>query len=82
MKTLDMLKDNKGTTIIGGGLSVGSIILSLLPAEVRDGCMTAVMNSENPLFSSILLVAGIILLVIGPSIMKRNGKEDEKKANG
>jgi hypothetical protein len=72
------LQDSPITTIAGAGLGAGTIVLSLLPTEVRDGCMAAVMDSNNPLVVSILLLAALLLTVIGPSLASRN-KETKSK---
>ncbi len=67
---------NRAVTAAGGILGFGGVILALLPAEVRDTCMKAVMDSNNPLVTSILVIAGLILTTIGPSLAKAKAKSN------
>lgn len=66
------LSQSRATTFTGGGLSVGGIILALVPSNVRDTCVDAVSNSDSPMIVSILLIVGIALTFIGPSFAKKS----------
>lgn len=72
------LLEKKATTIVGSVFGFGGIVLSLLPEGVRDTCVAAISDSENPLTVAILVVAGLILTVIGPSLAP-NKKADQSQ---
>jgi len=59
---------SKATTVVGSVFGFGGVILSLLPEGVRDTCVAAISDSDNPLTIAIMVVAGLILTVIGPSL--------------
>jgi hypothetical protein len=69
----------RATTAVGGTLGFGGIVLSLLPADVRDPCVNAVASSGSPLTTSILIVAVLLLTVVGPSLGKNKSSEDQGK---
>lgn len=69
-KTMKKVSESKITTAVGGLTSVGAIIVTLIPEEVRVPCMTAVSTTENPLIVGILLILGIALTLVGPSLAK------------
>jgi hypothetical protein len=68
------LSESRATTLLGGSLGIGTLVLALLPAEVRAGCVEAIQNSNNPVFIAIMALGAIVLTVIGPSITAKNAK--------
>lgn len=78
MKATEVLKDTPRTTAAGGILGFGGIVLSLLPSEVRDACLSAVNESGNPVIVSALVSAGLVLTIIGPSLAARK-KSDQSE---
>lgn len=62
---LDKVATHKLTTVSGMAIV---LITALMPPDIRDSCYTAVVNSSSPLFTSGLLLAGLGLTVLGPSI--------------
>jgi hypothetical protein len=70
---------SRATTVAGGTLGFGGIVLSLIPSEVRDPCVTAVATSGSPLTTSILIIAGLLLTVVGPSVAKNKNAQDQSE---
>lgn len=73
------LRESRITTGLGAVLGYGGILMSILPSNVRDACVSAVSSSENPLFISIMVVAGLTFTVVGPSIASRKKPQDPSK---
>lgn len=68
------VSEDPKTTLIGSVLGFGGVVLSLLPAGVRDACFSAVNESGNPVIVSVLVSAGLILSFVGPSLAKKTQK--------
>ena len=68
---IQALRESRATTAAGGVFSGTAIISFLLPHDVKNGCLTAVQNSDNPLFVAALLTAGLAFTIIGPSLAKK-----------
>lgn len=71
-RTVKSLSESKLTTAAGGITLFAGILLPLIPSEVRANCVDAVTQTENPLMMGSLVVAGIVLTSIGPSLAKRS----------
>jgi hypothetical protein len=59
------------TTVIGGIFSLGGILLTLVPSDVRSACVDSISSSENPALMGGLVVIGIVMSLIGPSLGKK-----------
>jgi len=68
---LQQLQQSRATTLTGSLAAISGIIIALIPRNVWDACSTAVQETGSPLFTSVLLIAGISLTVIGPSLASR-----------
>ena len=69
-KTVKKLSESKGTTIAGGIASIGAVIVSLIPSGVWESCSNAVNQTGSPVMTAALLIAGVGLTIIGPSLAK------------
>lgn len=77
---LQAISQSRTTTLTGSVATLSAIVISLIPRDVWDACSEAVQTSGSPLFTSVLLVAGISLTVIGPSLAPRS-QERSSEAN-
>jgi hypothetical protein len=71
------ISGNPKTTLTGASLGVSGVILALLPPAIQDACMDAITSHDNPLVIGVLVITGILLTVIGPSLAKK-GKPDDQ----
>ena len=71
MTKIQEIQRSKLTTAIGGIFSLGGILLTLIPSDVRSVCMDAVGSAENPALVGGLVVLGIVMSLIGPSLGKK-----------
>lgn len=71
-KGLNNLAKSKTTTVLGGLSAFTAIVISLIPSELRATCMDAITTTENPLFTGGLLVVGLVLTLIGPSLRNQS----------
>ena len=69
-KTIKKITESKSTTIAGGIASVGAVIISLIPSNVWASCSGALNETGNPVMTASLLIAGVGLTIIGPSLAK------------
>lgn len=69
-KTIKTLSESKGTTIAGGIASIGAVIVSLVPSGVWASCTGALNETGSPIMTASLLIAGVGLTIIGPSLAK------------
>lgn len=65
---IEKIQESPATTIGGGLLGLGGILLMFLPSDIRSSCMEAIQTSENPLVYGGVAVAGILLTIIGPGL--------------
>ena len=70
-QAIQTVTEHKGTTLVGLLAMVGSGLLTLVPPDVREPCMTAVQHSSNPALIFGLMVVGGGLTIAGPSLAKR-----------
>lgn len=75
------LSENPKTTITGGLLGAGGMIIALLPPAIRDACMDAILSHDNPLVIGSMVIAGIVLTVIGPSLAKNKKTDKREESN-
>ena len=64
--------ESKGTTVTGASLGIGGVVLALLPPTIQDACMDAITSHDNPLVIGAMVISGILLTIIGPSLASRN----------
>ena len=69
-KTVKAITESKATTIAGATASIGAVIVSLIPSGVWASCTGALNETGNPVMTASLLVAGVGLTIIGPSLAK------------
>lgn len=62
--------ESRKTTVTGLVTILSAGVLALIPADIRDTCLTAVQNSDNPAFVGGLLATGVALTIWGPSLKK------------
>ena len=62
------MSEKKGTTLSGLGTLILSGVLTLLPDEVRAGCIDSITASDNPALIGGLMIVGVALTLIGPSL--------------
>lgn len=67
-QVVNKLQESPATTMGGGILGLGGIVLMFLPSEIRGACMDAITTSENPMVYGGIACLGIILTVIGPGL--------------
>lgn len=70
-QVVQSMTEHRGTTIIGLLATLGSGLLTLVPTEIREPCVTAVQNSSNPSVVFGLMAVGVGLTIAGPSLAKR-----------
>lgn len=67
---MQKVAESKTTTVTGGLSAVAGVILALIPAEVRGGCIDAIQGADNPMLVGGLVVVGLILTLVGPSLKR------------
>jgi hypothetical protein len=75
-KFISSLSKSRTTTIVGGLAGFGGLVLALIPSNIRENCIGAINESENPVILAGLVTIGLILTIIGPSFNK-SAKKDE-----
>jgi len=70
------LSQSRTTTFVGSLSGVGAIALVLLPQDIRDGCVSAISNSNNPLVLGGLVAVAIVGGYMGPSLTDKNGTKN------
>jgi hypothetical protein len=68
---LQQLQQSRATTLTGSLASISGIVVALIPDNVWDACSAAVQETGSPLFTGTLLIFGLALTVIGPSLATR-----------
>jgi hypothetical protein len=71
------ISGNPKTTLTGASLGIGGVILALLPPAIQDACMDAITSHDNPLVIGGLVITGILLTVIGPSLAKNKEPDNQ-----
>lgn len=75
---LQALASSRKTTLTGSLATFSAILISLIPDNVWSACSAAVQETGSPVFTAILLVSGISLTVIGPSLASGPQKPSSK----
>jgi hypothetical protein len=70
MQELRSLVQSKKTTAVGTTSVIAGLIIGLVPQDVWKTCGESVAQTSNPLFVSALVIVGLGLTVIGPSLAK------------
>jgi hypothetical protein len=70
MRKLQSLAKSKKTTAMGTTSVLAGLIIGLVPQDVWKTCGESVAQTSNPLFVSALVIVGLALTVIGPSLAK------------
>jgi len=68
--TVKKLSESKSTTIAGSIASIGAVVISLIPSGVWESCSGALNETGSPIMTAALLIAGVGLTIIGPSLAK------------
>lgn len=69
---LQQLQQSRATTLTGSLATISGIVIALIPDNVWDTCSSAVQETGSPFFTGILLISGLALTVIGPSLASRS----------
>lgn len=67
---LQSLANTRKTTALGTTSVLTAVIIGLIPQDTWKICSDAVSQEANPLFVSALVIVGLGLTVIGPSLAK------------
>lgn len=67
---LQSLAKSRKTTAAGSLSIVGAVVIGLIPHDVWKTCGESISETSNPLFVSALVILGLGLTVIGPSLAK------------
>lgn len=70
-KAATKMSGDKRTTIAGMSAVILSVVTTMLPENIRQQCMDAVTQTDNPAVTASLLVGGVILTVWGPSLASK-----------
>ena len=67
---LQSLARSRKTTAAGSLSIVGAVVVGLIPDDIWKTCGESISQTSNPLFISALVIVGLGLTVIGPSLAK------------
>jgi hypothetical protein len=67
---IQRIQQSRVTTLTGSLATISGIVVALIPDNVWDACSAAVQETGSPLFTATLLISGLVLTVIGPSLAK------------
>lgn len=70
MSKIQKLQQSRATTLTGSLATISGIVIAFIPDNVWDACSSAVQETGSPLFTGSLLILGLALTVIGPSLAK------------
>lgn len=67
---LQSLAKTRKTTLAGTFSTLTGIIVAFIPQEVWSACSASIAESNSPVLVASLVVAGLGLTIVGPSIAK------------
>ena len=70
----EKVSESKLTSIAGAAATISSLLLALVPNEVLATCQEAIAKTQNPVMIEALFGAGLLLTLIGPSLVGRSKK--------
>ena len=86
--TTTKLAGSKGTTYTGLTAVLISAFLALIPQDVQSACIDAINATDSPVLTGGLLIGGVLLTIIGPSLANKTylkpkeDTKDEKEEDG
>lgn len=67
---LQSLAKTRKTTLAGTFSTLTGIIVAFIPHEVWSACSASITESNSPVLVASLVIAGLGLTIVGPSIAK------------